>query len=789
MATTGGTANRGTQAGLAPGGARAKRKKNKAMSEHEVVGFLGRMIVQSMNDEDGDLSQVRQENLNYYVGKDIGDERGEGYSKFVTRESLETIEWLMPSVLRVFLSGDDVAVFDPMGPEDEEAAKQETDITNYFVMRANGSKGFVALHHWMKDTLMFPNGYVKAYMRDFERVDVGTYTGLNEFGVGRIDADPDIEILEQRTATKVVEGQPFELTDLRVRTRKMVRQLAISPVPGEEVLVDPNCTDVDLDEASFVCHRHQKSYSELVREGIDPKELDEVGSSENYQWNDERVNRLFYEDEDPDSTYETDDSMRVFWVHECYAWFDYDGTGVAQFRRVQLIGDRVFANEETNYQPLIAMSSILMPHKHNGMSMIDIVKDLNLLMTTLTRQLLDNTYRINVGRTIISEDAMTEDGSTMEALLNVQSEVLPVRGLPQNAVANEPVQSLIGDILPVLQHVDVARQERTGVAPEMTVDGNQLQEVRQDVFANALDRASQRVEMLVRIFAETGYKQLMLKVHQLLRSHWDIERTVKLRGKWVDVTPQEWQDRTDMAVSVGLGHSTKQMLLGMLVQLLSLQKEAMGQGMANPDKIFNTLEKMVNAANVGDVRQYFIEPSPENPEYQPPQPQPSPQDMLAQAQAQALQSESQRKDAETQHKIQTEGPAKQLDAQLKAAELELKRGEQQIKLRELDIKERELYTRAQIEDLAAGAEIENKQADTQAKLATADKTMAEAAATAVEAGETFKQAAEIVSQAGELNEGGSLPNVEFEGAEDGESENGPPEADAEGTDDADDRPG
>lgn len=761
------------------------------MSDEAVVGFLGRMIVQAMNDEDGDLSQVRQENLNYYVGKEIGDTRGEGYSKFMTREVLETVEWVLPSVLRVFLSGDDICVFDPQNPADEEAAKQETDITNYFVMRANGSKGFLALHHWIKDTLMFPNGYVKAYMRDRDEVDVGTYTGLNEFAVAAVEADEDTEILEQREVTKLnpETGITETLTDLKVRTTKQVRQLMVAPAPGEEILVDPNCTDTDLDEASFVCHRHQKTYSELVRDGLDPKELDEVGAGDNYQWNDERVNRLFYEDEDPDSTYETDTSMRNFWVHECYAWFDYDGTGVAQFRRVLLVGDRVFENEETNYQPIIAMSSILMPHKHNGMSLVDIVKDLNLLMTTLTRQLLDNTYRINVGRRIISEDALTEDGSTMEALLNVQAEVLPVRGLPQNAVANEPVQSLIGEILPVIQHVEVAKQGRTGVSPEMTVDGNQLQEVRQDVFANALDRASQRVEMLVRIFAETGFKQLMLKVHQLLRSHWDIERTIKLRGKWVQVDPQEWRQRTDMAVSVGLGHATKQMLLGMLVQLLSLQKEAAAQGMSNPEKMFNTLERMVNAANVGDVRQYFVEPVEGNPEYQPPQPQPSPQDILAQSQAKALDAEAARKDAELQYRMQTEGQQKQAEFQLKMRESQVKELELQIKQQELALKQQEMASRAQLEDLTAGAEIENKQADTQQKLAGADKSMAEAAATAIEAGETFRQAAEIVSQAGELNEGGTLPDVEFEGADD-DDQAGPPAADTEETGGEDDnRPG
>jgi hypothetical protein len=182
------------------------------MSENQVVGFLGRKIWQAMNDEDGDLSQVRQENFNYYIGDEYGDER-EGYSKFVTREVLECVEWVLPSVLRVFLSGDQVVSFQPTGPDDEESASQETDITNYFVMRANhqGEGGFLSLHHWMKDCLMYPNGYIKAYMDEVERTDVGVVTGVNEMGVQMLVNDPEVEIIEQRSRMMQIPAVPPEM--------------------------------------------------------------------------------------------------------------------------------------------------------------------------------------------------------------------------------------------------------------------------------------------------------------------------------------------------------------------------------------------------------------------------------------------------------------------------------------------------------------------------------------------------------------------------------------------------
>ena len=275
--------------------------------------------------------------------------------------------------------------------------------------------------------------------------------------------------------------------------------------------------------------------------------------------------------------------------------------------------------------------------------------------------------------------------------------------------------------------------------------------------------------MLVRIFAETGYKQLMCKVHQLLRSHWDMQRTIKLRGEWVDVDPQGWRQRTDTIVNVGLGNGTRQQNLAMLTQLVAMQKEAAGQGMSNPKKIYRALEKMVAASGLGDARMYFTDP--ESPEFQPPEPPPpDPQTVLAQAQAQALQQEQQRKGQEFQVNAQIDMQKSQQDAQIKQAELEGKNADRALKERELALKEIELEQQGALASGELEAKIENIRADTQLKKAQSDKTMAEGAATAVEAGSVYKKALEIVSESGELNEGGSLPDIEMEDSDNGDGE-------------------
>lgn len=739
--------HRGVRSALNPGGSHSrygivrKRKKGEEMEENELVSFLARKIQSCMNDEDGDISSVRQENFNYYMGKLYGNER-EGYSKFVTREVLETVEWVLPAVLRVFVGGDEVVSFDAETSEDEEQAKQETDIVNHTILKSNNGQGFLALHHWFKDALMAPTAYIKVDMEESEKTSVGTYTGLNEYGVAEVLKLDGVSILEQRERIEPItitnedgsrDVQRLVVYDLKIRRTYTQRVLRLMAVPPEEALIDNNCLTVDTDQADFVAHRVQKSYTDLVEAGYDPDELDEVGNAENHTFNDERTNRLFYEDEDPHTDELDDPSMRRFWVHECYARVDFDGDRIAEHRKVVLIGDKVFENVELNYQPIVAMSSILIPHKHNGMSYSDIVKDLQLLTSTLTRQLLDNIYRINIRRKAFSEDALTEDGATLEALLNPQAEFIPVRGLPQHAFQEEGHQSVVAELLPVIQDVRNARKMRSGISPDLNLDPNVLQEVRQDVFTSAVDQASQRIEMLVRIFAETGIRQLFLKVHQLMRSNWDIAKTMKIRGKWVNVDPTGWMDRTDLTCNVGLGFNNKQRTLMMLSQLLTMQKEAAGYGLTDPKKVYNILSRWTQAANLGDGSIAFIDPS--EPGWQPPQPQPDANMILAEAQAKALDSESKTKQSKVQADMQLAGQKMFYERQKATAELRDKRQDREIRLRELALKQYEITQTVPKTLEEIDAKVENLRQDTELKAAQAEKADADAVKSLVESGE------------------------------------------------------
>lgn len=615
--------------------------KGKAMTESAITAFLGRKVHAAMNDEDGELSDVRQQAYNYYQGKKYENER-DGYSQIVTRECLETLQWALPNALRMFDANNKPCEFMPVGPGDEEQAAQETDIVNHVLTKENNA--FLTDYSWFTDALMYPNGYVKMWIEEKEKVTVETYTGLSQYGLAQILQQEGVEPLEHT-------GHPDGSHDIKYKHSRIEKQLKCEPVAPEQVLVDNDLKTTNCDDASFIAHRFQRTYTELVEEGYDRDKLDDVGSEESYRWNSESVNRLFLEDEDPDHDDETgDNSLRKFWVHECYVYIDADGDGLAERRKINMIGSTIFDNEELDYQPFVSLSSIINPHRHSGMSLTSIVQDLQLIKSTLFRQLLDNIYRINIRRKYIGQNALVEDGSTWEALADNATEDIPVRD--PLAIVPEITQPIISDILPVLQAMDAMGEKRTGVAPSLSLDPNVLKESTEGAFMGAMEAASQRIEMLVRVFAETGKRQQMLKAHQLLRMHMDVPKVIRMRQEWVEVNPTEWKERNDLEVSVGIGFSTKEQKMQLLMTMLGMQKEALGAGMATPEHIHNTLEKLVDAAGLGDVSAFFADPAT----VQPPEPQEDPMVALARAQVenegQKTQQAGQKMQFEAQHKTQ-----------------------------------------------------------------------------------------------------------------------------------------
>ncbi len=125
------------------------------------------------------LMQDRADAMDYYLGHmDRDMPAQDGRSRAVSTDVADTIEGLMPVLMDIFAGSDEVVRFEPVGPEDEEAAQQETDYVNHVFMQRN--PGFMVLYGFIKDALLSKTGIVKVWWEEREQEERETYYDLTD---------------------------------------------------------------------------------------------------------------------------------------------------------------------------------------------------------------------------------------------------------------------------------------------------------------------------------------------------------------------------------------------------------------------------------------------------------------------------------------------------------------------------------------------------------------------------------------------------------------------------------
>jgi len=240
---------------------------------------------------------------------------------------------------------------------------------------------------------------------------------------------------------------------------------------------------------------------------------------------------------------------------------------------------------------------------------------------------------------------------------------------------------------PVLQYMDEIKEARTGISKaSMGLDAGALQSSTAAAVNATVSSAQQHIEMIARIFAETGMKQLYKIVLQLITTHQDQPRMIRLANQFVPIDPRAWNANMDVSINVALGRGTDTERMMMLRQIGEMQKEAMAtMGAVNPltdmQKLSNTLKAMTELAGFKDTSQFWSDPS----QFQAPPQEDKPDinEQLIAVQIQQIQADIQKKAAELQlgrEKMLMEDDRKrdELEAELyvKAEELQAKYGTQ-----------------------------------------------------------------------------------------------------------------
>lgn len=634
------------------------------MNEAELLSIVETEERKALGWGDGELSFEREQSLKYYKGELYGDEV-EGRSQIVTTEVQDTVEWILPSLLKIFTASDKAVEFEPEGPEDEQAAKQATDTCNYVFYRQNS--GFVNLYSLFKDALIQKNGYLKVWYEKSEKVTTEQYQALNDAELDMLVQNPAVEIVQHTAYPAPMSNfgmmQPMMLHDVVIKVKAEDGKVTICPVPPEEILVSASHRSVDPQGAPFFAHRQKKTISELKDMGFDVEELQSASddnhleASQEFQTRHDLSEETTYRDTD-----HLDPSMRGVWVTEAYLTVDFDGDGIAELRKVTKAGKTVLENEETEIIPFACLTPIINTHRHSGVSVADLVMDLQRIKSTLTRQVLDNIYLTNAPRM-----AVIDGQANLDDLLTVRPGGL-VRMKSPNAVTPLQIPFMAQHGLAAMEYFDTVRAKRTGVTEQFAgVDADALNQTARGATIMQ-SNAMQRIELIARIFAETGVKNLFKLILHCLVKYNNKPMTIRLLNKFVTVDPRNWKTSMDMTVNVGLGTGDKDQQLGHLQAIAMAQAEAVKMGglghIVTMKNVYQTQAKIVENAGFKNVEDFWTDPDGQD--HQPPPPKPDPEMIKAQAQMQLedkkMQGQIQMKQADLQGQLLL----KQADAQIQA---------------------------------------------------------------------------------------------------------------------------
>ena len=455
--------------------------------------------------------------------------------------------------------------------------------------------------------------------------------------------------------------------------------MRILSVPPEEFLVSRRATSIE--DASFVCHRVKKSVSDLILEGYSKSVVDDLPTytQNNAEWNEERVTRFSF-DEDSVPADEGKGPSRKVWIEECYLHIDYDNDGIAELRKITKGGNTILDNEEIDSIPFSTICPLPIPHKFHGMSIADTVADIQLIKSTIMRNLLDNMYLTNNARYAVLAGQVELD----DLLSSKPGGIVRMRA--PGAVTALPTPQIQPYAFQMVQYLDGIREERSGVS-KMTQGLNPdvlTSHVTSGAISAATESSMQRIELIARIFAETGIKDVFICIYQLIQRYEDREKIVLLNNKFVPIDPSRWKEKLNCTVNVGVGSGSQQSKMQTMSGIMTIMQQLVQNGgmgsLVTPQNIYNAVSEFVAQSGYKNS-DLFIS----NPANMPPKPPPEPtlEEKIANQKAQI----------EIQ-KLQLQAKEVEIDTQLKAQELKLKQEEAAINLalkqQELMIKKSQL---------------------------------------------------------------------------------------------------
>lgn len=609
--------------------------------EDKLRTSMGAPGTQIARDRARNLEAVQAEPAGEWAPPDIEDR-----SSLVSTEAADTVEWMLPSLLRIFAATKDAIDVSARRPQFDGQAKVAREFLRWLWW--DKLDGLTILHNWLKDGLVERVGFVRVGYCKTETVSARTYEGLTVPQVQMLLADQQsVKLIGATQRSVMIDGRPAAVYDVHIECTDSEGNPTVEVVPPEEIRID-NAARYGS-EPLFIAQEYLKPRSELVAEGYP---VDDMTSSHNPMLSSEetQIRRRSNSVQMFDDGTDDDPLLRVVDA--------YIRRGPAHSPRWEhgvKIEDELFERTEVEDHPFGWWCPAPQPHVFFGSCPVDQAIEPQRFRTRLLRAIEDNVYLSVNQRTGV----VGGDQDTIDDILDSRPGGI-VRLQTKDSLVPITQPDMTGSAYQALEMAQQWNETRTGFSRlSKGLSSEAINETATGVM-EITERADMRTELIAR-HAAAALAKVLTKVLGTMARHQDVPQLVKIAGQWIDIDPREWDRQYQVRVRVGLGSGNKDRQAAQLTQLAGIQGGMAQAGLVPPPAAVALARKLTEAMGFDNPEQFFPDPPPPNPNQPPPLPLLVEQ-IKAQSAQQLEQVRLQAKLQETQASLQLQASNDQRDA-------------------------------------------------------------------------------------------------------------------------------
>jgi hypothetical protein len=559
-----------------------------SMTDAEIASVVAREITQAAGYESDTLSSMRSTALDYYQG--VMPDAAAGRSNIVSNDVADSIHSILAQVCPILKTSQ--VEFEANSQEDEEQAQTETDFTQVMIER---SCAYNTLFDATHDALLLSNGWI------YVGVDTETVITEDKYPPGLPEEALFMLGLQYEGKVDIKEGKEYTL----VTNTREVKKLRVEACPPEDMLYSESGAAYKIDEVRFVARRKLYTASALIGMGIPASKVEALQDASQTTPDLSRQGALQNDNWD----LATQDAERLKVVYDCYIRLSPNDNNESELRHVW-VGDNspfTLKNESAKYVPYITGSAIPMPHRILGISIYDLLKNIQLGKTGILRQYMDNLAVMNASRLGVIEGQVNMKDLTDGRINGI------VRMRSPDSIMPLPASDIGQQAMAGLSYLDQVRTQRVGSA----VDFNEVQSQLMGTSATAAAGQLAKVEQMSGWFATNIARTLMLPmfkaVHRVLRTELAGVVNARIGGKWKQTDTSQWQERDTTNINMGMTTVEKAERMQGLTSVITSLTGMLGSGgngiITDHKRLYNALADWIRTANLGKPDQYLIDPS------------------------------------------------------------------------------------------------------------------------------------------------------------------------------------